>query len=82
MNKIHLIKRLRDMCRDDKVIRYDHDPDAGTHSFTVHKVPDGPCKIGLKDAKDFVEECMAFGVERYLRDELGKRGIAIPPEQQ
>ena len=37
----------------------------------------GSSTISLKDAKGFVEAVMAFGVERYLKDELGKRGVII-----
>lgn len=52
--KIQLIKKLREMSNQ---INFSIDPN--THTIKSNGV-------GLKDAKDFVEECMALGKQEYI----------------
>ena len=67
-NKIFAIKALRDLTKREKPVLFIDE--AG---YCRIKLPNGYCLLGLKEAKDFVEDIMALGVKYYLENELKKR---------
>ena len=72
-NKIFAIKALRDLTKREKPVLFIDE--AG---YCRIKLPNGYCLLGLKEAKDFVEDIMALGVKYYLEGEL-KKAQGIEP---
>lgn len=73
MNKIHLIKRLRDLTVTPvKTVRTIQNQETGRFEIELVDDPTNVKIISLLDAKLFVEACMEVGVLNYLEAEASK----------
>lgn len=65
MNKVDLIKRLRQFTQNASV--YSHRDGTGKTILTIYPPM-------LKESKEFIEEVMRYGVQEYMHD---KRGFTL-----